>query len=411
MNHVETHSFSTYRGQYIKNLRRLGMTKKKSWIERMVKSGYIGVNKDTVASSTSELYWKSDWEQAYLKQIFAIIDTLEVAHPGNWDMHIQEHLNKYRNESNEKRYLYSLHPIIRYPKFIISNSDGEEAEIRDLIVALPLAKNPDFLDFTFEINIIMGTRYNFCYEHYTSRYLHSHLVSSSYPAGDILSFCLGEDDLQDIIMEISGNGFDENMFGLFISMLDNMVKWESLEGVPYNYIAEIVTKNEDNRISPTSSEISVLYRNTFRPWLQSESELPVNFVYNKGRYQIKKDDDYNQFVKKFIMTYERLIYLYLCKEKDGYYYSPKQSSQNDIPDLLESLQNYYEYSEPPFTYISGKKIKTQIRRTKFDETEDINTFNVHPKLLDYVATQLERELYEKAVISSAVEARAEISNA
>lgn len=399
------------RSKFMKNARILSLTKDKKWIESMVMSGYIGLPNDYTGDGNAR--WKEEWAVNYLLQINAIIDTLEVAHPGNWDMHIQEHNNQRFEEGypDEKRFLYSLHPMIRYPDITISNSLDLSTQIKDLVVTIPLSKNHNFSEFDFRIGDILGTRYHFSYDHYKYGYRHSHLpTNTDNPAGGLSEFCIGTDELYDINVEMQSNGLDEGMFGLWLSMLDNVVRWESREGGPYVYMKHIVDTSKELEVNPDRGFISNHYRRRFRPWLRDLRQFPVNFVYNQGRYQIKKDGQLDDFVKKFIMEYSNGEYIseLLCKERDGRYYGPKQSIQDDIPEIIRNKRQ--SDGEVPYTIISGQKIKLQIQRTVF-ESEDITNFKVHPKFLDYVTKQLERELYEKAVTSSAVGRQTELSNA
>lgn len=405
-NNIKLNTISGRRKKFIKNARIMSLTKNKKWIESMVMSGYIGITRNV--SCDGYAIWEESWAVNYLLQINAIIDALEVAHPGNWDMHIQEHINDRYGIEGERKYLYTLHPMIRYPDITISNSLDLSTQIRDLIVIIPLSKNDNFIDFDFCIGEIEGTRFHFSYDHYKYGYRHSHLNTYSSPGGLMSVFCIGTDELYDINIEMQINGFEEGMFGLWVSMLDNMVRWESREGGPFVYIKDIVDTSKELEVNPDKSFISNHYKRRFRPWLRDLRQFPVNFVYNQGRYQIKKDGQLDEFIKKFVMEYSNGEYIseLLCKERDGKYYGPKQSIQDDIPQLLSyRLEN----GEVPYTIISGQKIKLQIQRTVF-ESEDITNFKVHPKFLDYVTKQLERELYEKAVTSSAVGRQTELSN-
>ena len=57
------------------------------------------------------------------------------------------------------------------------------------------------------------------------------------------SVCLGTGPIRDIIAGLeasySEDGFNEIAFMQFLNLLDDFVAWESLEGVPYRYLADI----------------------------------------------------------------------------------------------------------------------------------------------------------------------------
>jgi hypothetical protein len=398
--HLKNNKTHVWYNKFIHSVRALSLSKNKKWIENMVMSGNICVK---------EGKWKDEWAMNYLIQMNQIIDALNVAYKDNWDMHIRA----YQPESNDngtKSVVFSLNPIIRYPHITLTNSRDDSTEIKDLIIMIPLTVNDDFDEFNFKIQTILGTRMHYSYDHFTYGFVHSHLGSRNQENGDMElgEFCIGSDsEIGEIMLEIEGNGFEENLFGLYLTMIDTIVSWESLEGVPYTEMRKVVSDDKDNIISHSRGVINDYY-SLFRREIDT---IDATFIYNENRYQVKNDERLNNFVRNFIMTYANglLIDKLLVKHKDGNYYAPKNVITSSPQELLANAKQ--NDNELPYTFIQGQKVYLQVTPKKISEPINLNEYNVYPKFLTYVTKQLEKELYEKAVRSSAIARQAEFNNA
>ena len=386
---------------YMHSIRAMSLTKNKKWIENMVMAGNICINEGT---------WSNEWAMDYLFQMNQIIDALEVAHPGNWDMHIEK-FSPASIDNSGKRRVFELHPVILYPAVKIENSRDESRDIKDLLVKIPLKRNTDFEAFNFAVRIVQGTRLHYTYEDFTYNYVHSHLETWSQRGWEdnlaMRSFCIGSDtEIGEIMLEMEGNGFEEGLFGLYLTMVDTLVHWESVEGGPHCYMRDVVNAQKENQVSHSQGDLGHYYE-YFR---RNITSFDANFVFNKGRYQIKIDKKLNEFVRNWLMNYRsgEFVEALLVKEKEGAFYSPKNMSV-ETPEQL--LSDAGRSGQLPYVFVQGRKVTLRVAPHRTEEEVNINEYNVYPKFLNYVTKQLEQEYYDKAVRSSVIRTQAELSHA
>ena len=226
--------------------------------------------------------------------------------------------------------------------------------------------------------------------------------------GRVTQFCLGGgSETADLMTELRANGFNEGLYGLLITMIDTIVRWESIEGTPYNYLTEVVESTE-RTVSLSRSDLRTLYSN-FREYLQGEyifndfqeSNIKLNYVFNQGRYRVKQDSDLERTIRFFVENYQqgRWLNTLLVKEKDKKFYGYSHGIDNNRQAYLDKIIS--ERNELPYTIIGGKKVEMNIRNSK-TKAPDKNDYFIYPKFKQYVAEQFENELYEKAVTSSAI---------
>lgn len=143
--------------------------------------------------------------------------------------------------------------IIKYPFITISNSKREYHTIKDLYVKF---------EFTYEGRMrgaFTMQRSTYSLKEFLYNYKHSHVgtmffirgrISSISNIREFSSVCLGTGPIRDIIAGLeasySEEGFNEVAFMQFLNLLDEFVAWESLEGVPYKYLANISKQTIDN---------------------------------------------------------------------------------------------------------------------------------------------------------------------
>lgn len=141
----------------------------------------------------------------------------------------------------EERYI-PVHDLIKefivyYPEIVITNSNGKSHIITDLYVKFSF----DYfggLHCSFTIN-----RGSYSDQEWYSNYKHSH-INSHFP-GDINYFqtpCLGSGPINSniaILKNTTLETFSELEIVQFLILLDDFLKWESLEGVPYKNFQNI----------------------------------------------------------------------------------------------------------------------------------------------------------------------------
>lgn len=301
---------------------------------------------------------------------------------------------------------------ILYPEFTISNSEGRSHLIKDLIVVHSFAYNP--VEGHVYPARIQGMRLTRTSEEIYTGYKHSHLHSSSsseYRTApfSIGTFCIGnETDLSLLEAEFEVM-MDYERIELYLFVIDSMVQWESLEGVPYIRMSSIYDEN-----FKTVTNINVAYANRVVQHIEENRlTLDVDFYYAEGRYKIKPNKKASDFIKKIVLEillpeqYECILTLY----------SPSLKSflGLSVEDTVRSAPEVEKQEgEIPFTFFNGVKryckaieMNPEKRKNKRTPIED---YIIYPEFLNYVTRKLEERLFKKTSTSSAIAYCSAISN-
>ena len=120
---------------------------------------------------------------------------------------------------------------IHYPERIIKNSAEMEHKLKDIYVRITLRP--------FSLSIGRAT---FTPEEYGYSYVHSHVSSDvrNRPNNYWTEICTGDSPLTRRISDIYSKGqLIMKDFRQFLLLIDEFLKWESVEGGPYRYIADL----------------------------------------------------------------------------------------------------------------------------------------------------------------------------
>jgi len=144
-----------------------------------------------------------------------------------------------------------------FPEVTITNSEGMTHLIIELYVRFKFKEfdNQFMLDNEIKFSGVRGTISN---AEYYRGYRHSHLTgkgknstSTSYS-----TFCQGSGStMQQLTQLLATTDFHLDQFEMFLLMIDNYVRWESLEGVPHMRIKNI-------KASPSQGRVHAIDRNT-----------------------------------------------------------------------------------------------------------------------------------------------------
>lgn len=381
---------------YINSARQLGITRNREWLKKMIYKGkicYLSIDESYKVLSDASY-------DIFTEQLFTLITVFERKFVDKWDIHVN-----FKRIANKTYYEISF--IIHYPKTQISNSNEQSRELLDLIVVLPISfSRTNNCVYTKHIQ---GTRVTLLQDEWTRGYMHSHLplipklINHSYC---LLAnnFCIGSEDLSELDIELSVE-FDADKFELMLYTIDSFVAWESLEGGPYYKLSNIVIEDVLIRVTTDSSKIVSIYQNFKNNELDALSKLPFNFVFIDGIFKIKKDLIFIEFIKNSFLKNEHLIANVkdiICKKgTDNKFYTYPNLGQiiNSPVEVMNNLKSI----EPgiPFLYIQGKELNFNILPIE-TTTIDISEYGVYPKFLDYVAEQLESQIYKACVRGSGI---------
>jgi len=268
----------------------------------------------------------------------------EECYEGNWDFH----------ESADE---YSYHHLyILFPEFTISNSTGQEHLIRELYLRLSFNNNGILSD-------ISATRGTVTQAEIQSNYPHSHIGSNAVRGG-WGGFCWGSGPIRRQIESLQRR-FDPLMFEAFILAMDTYLQWESLEGGPYQYMADV-----KKRMNIRNVDTSVL-EDTFKRFINVCTD--VNFTVVEGR-KIEIDPTDEDFMASILplVKEEHLV----MRTNDGQFFTEGENQEYDNKDL------HFEFK--------GEKVYLKV--IDDDPPEENSAKYPHPQITEYIAQKLSRKL-------------------
>ena len=242
---------------------------------------------------------------------------------------------------------------IKFENILIKNSKKESHLIKELFVKLQLYNGGIY---------IYGGKFKYTDEELYARYRHSHL--SSGVVGRFDRFCLGNGYLEKFNYTSYIEPSEDNVI-LFFHLLNDFLKWESLEGGPH-----IKMENIGNPGSPISSDD---YRLNVSLPLSIKSDH-IDFILKNNRVIVSEDWIKEQLVPN-------------CVEyKENYY-----SSSSNYGESIEDLKNYYKDNfNTPF-YFKGELQEFIVKETiNKKELKKV----VHPITINKYGNQLSRKIKE-----------------
>lgn len=323
-----------------------------------------------------------------IDQMFTLLNT---HYPDAWDIHIDILSNSTS--------INKIKIIIKFPQITITNSSNESHEIKDLYVVLPIRLN-------INDNIIVGrpegTRGRISFAEKSSSYAHSHLPSTNFSTNyqyNTTLFCLGSGPLTDVLDRIEGTNMRIEDFEAILIFLDDFVRWESIEGVPYTYISRISEVSTRNKIYIEDLNLKQYIWNTSIPSLIDyfkEKNTQLSFNYYKDRIVLNPEESFFNSVKNYIIeklpSYSNILIVY--KDEGGDYY------KYDI-NTNESISNAYN----KYTIFRGQEYQFYVEAPTQDFIS-IDRYEVNPRYAELLINELNNRIYENAVRKSIIEQQA-----
>jgi len=282
-----------------------------------------------------------DWDK--------VSEILEKYHPGEWDMQILD---------DE----LTIKIIIHYPELIVRNSLNQSHRITDLYFRMYFRTNSGKLT---TYNVTRGT---LSQAEKQSGHAQSH-VGSSAANGAWAGMCLGGGPIRSQIHTLSSAGNiasgDYNIFEIFIIGLKDFFSWESIEGGPYYYMADISRKMSISSVPHAHSE------DVYKKLINSETYVDFAIV-DKRRIEVIQDDDFLDTLLPHIRDEHKVF-----RDAEGHYYSDGMDEEYPDINLNENFKG-----EP------------LIQKVIIDESEQENERKQypHPRIAEYVAKKLSRKL-------------------
>lgn len=188
--------------------------------------------------------------------------------------------------------------IVHWDTITITNEYDEQVTIQDFYAKIRITQNGRLLCSPFFIKTTYSNL------HWKAGYVHSH-IPRLYDTCTGLEWnngCLGEGPIKNTIYKLSdslrSHYKDPIMWTLFCFELDKYVRTESVQGVPYFRMRDIVSRSISPRIHaiifprsvPLSPiDIGIGYFNAFMEYVLDSKKLP--FSYRGGGYSIGMSDN------------------------------------------------------------------------------------------------------------------------
>lgn len=168
--------------------------------------------------------------------------------------------------------------IIHWPEFEITNSKKHKHTIRDLFVKVFIIWSSDGKKARLS-QVPNGKRLTLTQAEVNVGYRHSHMSSGT--TSEWGHFCVGSGPVPDMIAQLLEDINPENFF-LFLVLLDQYVRWESLEGGPYIRMASISTSSgSSGSFNPITSPAEV--KSVVEFMLRSHSDTLSTFIRTSRR--------------------------------------------------------------------------------------------------------------------------------
>jgi len=307
------------------------------------------------------------------------MESLQVIYPDKWDIqfNIYNHFTTEIKENyagydyvityNQRQYIFDI--IVKFPDITITNSVNFKHNIKDLYVKIQFVYCEEIDNFVpFAIG---GTRGKVTDIEAYSSYMHSHL---QFLVGNFYPFCIGdrESEFGALMMECADNLTRENFQALFY-MLETLVGWESLEGVPFYKIGNL-NSNETTLPVILESDNKSYAEKLFE--YRQENRMDINWKY-ENEVKINDDETFEEYIK-FSSDIREYVQSYIVgRLTNGDYVN--LSKRKKLPTQTQ-LDRTFIYN--------GDNIKLEIVTT----TESfVNNFFVHPNIKKYIKTHLENE--------------------
>lgn len=267
---------------------------------------------------------------------------------------------------------------IHFPEVLITNANEEQWTILDYYVMIRF-------NYRMGVNSIKGYRATKLPVEYIASYTFSHSKTAS---NSFCKFCFGHTDLDTLVAGLFVSAYDEISIELFLQNLTDYLSWESLDGVPFYHINNL---------------IKLRYGKGRAPLLQSSTVLAIYRSILSNREDIEIEVSLNGLFSTFVPVTDKLIGI-VTK------YTPKESlypldkltrasiypSGNVMDDHeIESL-NRENRGSPLFTF-KGKDVVLTVVQDKKDEKDECEKYadmRLVSEVANHISIQVNNFMYE-----------------
>ena len=319
-------------------------------------------------------------------------------------------------EVKEKEDCFKLYPYFKvlYPEIEITNTNKEKHTIKNLVVVFSLKWDSYFKKW--KIDDMTGLRLTLSYLELKKLYSHSHLNCSNlinnFKSITSTKFCLGSSTLGMSIAEYNTESDKEKsnlvLEGILYT-LDTYVTWESLEGVPHNYIRNLLPFGGASVDDSNLDSHSIRVVNFLK-----ENRIPLTLDYGviNDSIFIKNSLENAEFFKGILQNSSisgrhQLQREYLCFHSQGNTFLQAASNFYSVTQIgvlaKDYKRDYLCNLNKLFTFFNGRKyplVFSFYMEKKIQEDEQ--NIIIYPKFLKHVYRKLESKIQKARLRSQAV---------
>ena len=268
--------------------------------------------------------------------------------------------------------------IIHYPEFTITNSESRTHVIKNLFVIIW----PNYY--------LTGLRTTFTPEEVACKYAHSHLNPEVVynRCRDGSNFCLGDSELGILLQFFRGNQEEltEDNFCYMLTLLDQYIHWESLEGGPYKHISNIVSTDKQ-KVCNISERDYWFSRVIIRKFLSNNNKINITVLPNK--IEVIDDDTLEESLLNFSndircrisnevicekniinnQYYKRVLTDYTIYEREIKFRNQIFKTEVVSDNNTEDINNYKQAIHPTFKRWFAKTLSEILTKTYFENPE------------------------------------------
>lgn len=180
---------------------------------------------------------------------------------------------------------FGIFLLVWFPEVTVTNENDRSVDIQDLYMKVPISA-----DGSMNGSPTMN-RATYPLDQFLSDYLHSHTpgINKNSPTS-FQRICTGSGPIQNTIGNLNG-GFDEDLWQLFCSELEDFVHVESLSGGPYRKMEKIGITSRMGEVSMRFPYMVAgdLNHNRFVNSISTEEEMkPYRLIADFTRYLLKE---------------------------------------------------------------------------------------------------------------------------
>ena len=324
------------------------------------------------------------------EQFKTAIRVINDIYDNSWDIAFE-----VRKDFNNKIFLEIKGIYILFPEINITNRDGANHIIKDLLVLIQFY---NYNNTSLRINSLKGGRLTLSYAEYQSDYFHSHLpilkssISTTMDLPYLSNFCTGSGEINIYQSNINGDGFNEERFIRYVMQIMSLVSYESIEGTPYRYIRSISVRPHSGSYYTVENRRKERFKNKVIDYYKQENKIPVIDIHidSTNSYYISDNETFKNFIYSIPFNDEDKNWFFCSLGDNNIYYSYGQTPGYAIPPSVQS------------TFIFRNVEKRMVIESA---PEGVNTVNyvVHPNLIKYLKEEIEYELNKGKIRKSTID--------